>query len=123
MHEMIGLALGNAISILAGLHANASLARFFAGESGFCDLDPVRRSRNGSSCSLRQKRQHGRRFSCVPIGRYPYRWLTYYLGGAERGGPFSVCVADGVAAGKPTECFNPNAAMICAEALSRKEVM
>jgi len=66
---------------------------------------------------------HGRRFSCVPIGRYPYRWLTYYLGGAERGGPFSVCVADGVAAGKPTECFNPNAAMICAEALSRKEAM
>jgi hypothetical protein len=35
MHEMIGLALRNAISILAGLHANASLARFIAGESGF----------------------------------------------------------------------------------------
>ena len=122
MHEMIGLALDNAISILAGLHANASLPASSQANPGF-DLDPVRRSRNGSSCSLRQKRQHGRRFSCVPIGRYPYRWLTYCLRGAERGAPFSVCVADGVAAGKPTECFNPNAAMICAEALSRKEVM
>jgi len=88
------------------------------------DLDPVRRSRNGSSCSLRQKRRLTRAaFFVRPIGRYPYRWLTYYLGGAERGAPFSVCVADGVAAGKPTECFNPNAAMICAEALLRKEVM
>src|SRR4030088_554652 len=113
MHEMIGLALDNAISILAGLHANASLARFIAGEPGFCDLDPVRRSRNGSRCSLRQRRRHGRRFSCVPVGPYSYRWLPCYLGGAERGGPFSVWVADGVAAGKPTECFNPNAAMIC----------
>jgi hypothetical protein len=28
---------------------------------------------------------------------------------------------DGVAAGEPTECFNPNAAVIRAEALSRKE--
>jgi hypothetical protein len=35
MHEMIGLALDNAISILAGLHSNPSLARFIAGESGF----------------------------------------------------------------------------------------
>jgi hypothetical protein len=28
---------------------------------------------------------------------------------------------DGVAAGEPTECFNPNAAVMRAEALSRKE--
>jgi hypothetical protein len=28
---------------------------------------------------------------------------------------------DGVAAGEPTECFNPNAAVMCAEALSRKK--
>src|SRR3981189_3186164 len=34
--------------------------------------------------------------------------------------PF-VASDDGVAAGEPTECFNPNAAVMCAEALSRKE--
>jgi hypothetical protein len=28
---------------------------------------------------------------------------------------------DGVTAGEPTECFNPNAAVMRAEALSRKE--
>jgi hypothetical protein len=28
---------------------------------------------------------------------------------------------DGIAAGEPTECFNPNAAVMRAEALSRKE--
>jgi hypothetical protein len=32
--------------------------------------------------------------------------------------PFDV--ADGITAGEPTECFNPNAAVMCAEALSRK---
>jgi hypothetical protein len=55
MPEMIGLAFDNAISILAGLHANASLPASSQANPGF-DLDPVRRSRNGSSCSLRQKR-------------------------------------------------------------------
>lgn len=34
--------------------------------------------------------------------------------------PFVAC-DDGVSAGEPTECFNPNAAVIRAEALSRKE--
>jgi hypothetical protein len=34
--------------------------------------------------------------------------------------PF-VAADDGIAAGEPTECFNPNAAVIRAEALSRKE--
>jgi hypothetical protein len=34
--------------------------------------------------------------------------------------PF-VASDDGVAAGEPTECFNPNAAVMRAEALSRKE--
>jgi hypothetical protein len=34
--------------------------------------------------------------------------------------PF-VASDDGVAAGEPTECFNPNGAVIRAEALSRKE--
>ena len=33
--------------------------------------------------------------------------------------PF-VAAHDGIAAGEPTECFNPNAAIIRAEALSRK---
>jgi hypothetical protein len=28
---------------------------------------------------------------------------------------------DGIAAGEPTECFNPAAVVMCAEALSRKE--
>jgi hypothetical protein len=28
---------------------------------------------------------------------------------------------DGIAAGEPTECFNPNAAVMRAEALSRKQ--
>jgi hypothetical protein len=34
--------------------------------------------------------------------------------------PF-VAADDGIAAGEPTECFNPNAAVMHAEALSRKE--
>lgn len=34
--------------------------------------------------------------------------------------PF-VAADDGIAAGEPTECFNPNAAAMRAEALSRKE--
>ena len=34
--------------------------------------------------------------------------------------PF-VAADDGIAAGEPTECFNPNAAVTRAEALSRKE--
>jgi hypothetical protein len=33
----------------------------------------------------------------------------------------SRCRSDGIAAGEPTECFNPNAAIMRAEALSRKE--
>jgi hypothetical protein len=41
--------------------------------------------------------------------------VTYYVAL-----PF-VAGDDGVAAGEPTECFNPNAAAILAEALSRKE--
>jgi hypothetical protein len=32
-----------------------------------------------------------------------------------------IASGDGVAAGEPTECFNPNAAVMRAEALSRKE--
>jgi len=34
--------------------------------------------------------------------------------------PF-VAADDGIAAGEPTECFTPNAAVMRAEALSRKE--
>lgn len=34
--------------------------------------------------------------------------------------PF-VAADDGIAAGEPTECFNPNAAVMRAEVLSRKE--
>ena len=34
--------------------------------------------------------------------------------------PF-VAADDGIAAGEPTECFNPNAAVMRAKALSRKE--
>lgn len=34
--------------------------------------------------------------------------------------PF-VAADDGIAAGEPTECFNPNAAVMRAETLSRKE--
>jgi hypothetical protein len=41
--------------------------------------------------------------------------VTYYVAL-----PF-VARDDGVAAGEPTECFNPNAAVMRAEALSRKE--
>jgi len=41
--------------------------------------------------------------------------VTYYVAL-----PF-VASDDGVAAGEPTECFNPNAAVMRAEALSRKE--
>jgi hypothetical protein len=41
--------------------------------------------------------------------------VTYYVAL-----PF-VARDDGVAAGEPTECFNRNAAAMCAEALSRKE--
>jgi hypothetical protein len=42
--------------------------------------------------------------------------VTYYVAL-----PF-VAADDGIAAGEPTECFNPNAAVMRAEALSRKEV-
>ena len=41
--------------------------------------------------------------------------VTYYVAL-----PF-VVADDGVAPGKPVECFNPNAAVMRAEALSRKE--
>jgi hypothetical protein len=41
--------------------------------------------------------------------------VTYYVAL-----PF-VAADDGIAAGEPTECFNPNAAVMRAEALSRKE--
>jgi hypothetical protein len=41
--------------------------------------------------------------------------VTYYVAL-----PF-VAAADGIAAGEPTECFNPVAAVMLAEALSRKE--
>jgi hypothetical protein len=41
--------------------------------------------------------------------------LTYYVAL-----PF-VASEDGIAAGEATECFNPNAAVMRAEALSRKE--
>jgi hypothetical protein len=41
--------------------------------------------------------------------------VTYYVAL-----PF-IAIDDGVAAGEPTECFNPNAAVMRAEALSRKE--
>ena len=41
--------------------------------------------------------------------------VTYYVAL-----PFVVS-DDGVAAGEPTECFNPNAAVMRAEAMSRKE--
>ena len=41
--------------------------------------------------------------------------VTYYVAL-----PF-VAADDGVAAGEPTECFNPNAVVMRAEALSRKE--
>jgi hypothetical protein len=34
--------------------------------------------------------------------------------------PF-IATDDGIAAGEPTECFNPNAAVMRAEALARKE--
>ena len=42
--------------------------------------------------------------------------MTYYVAL-----PF-VASDDGVAAGEPTECFNPMAVVMRAEALSRKEV-
>jgi hypothetical protein len=41
--------------------------------------------------------------------------VTYYVAL-----PF-IAADDGVAAGEPTECFNPNAVVMRAEALSRKE--
>jgi hypothetical protein len=41
--------------------------------------------------------------------------VTYYVAL-----PF-VAADDGIAAGEPTECFNPNAAVMRAEALARKE--
>ena len=41
--------------------------------------------------------------------------VTYYVAL-----PF-VAANDGVAAGEPTECFNPTAAVMTAEALSRRE--
>jgi hypothetical protein len=41
--------------------------------------------------------------------------VTYYVAL-----PF-VAADDGIAAGEPTECFNPNAAVMRAEAPSRKE--
>jgi hypothetical protein len=42
--------------------------------------------------------------------------VTYYVAL-----PFVVAGDDGIAAGEPTECFNPDAAVMRAEALSRKE--
>jgi hypothetical protein len=42
--------------------------------------------------------------------------VTYYVAL-----PFVVASDDGIAAGEPTECFNPDAAVMRAEALSRKE--
>ena len=42
--------------------------------------------------------------------------VTYYVSL-----PF-VAADDGIAAGEPTECFNPTAAVMRAEALSRREV-
>ena len=42
--------------------------------------------------------------------------MTYYVAL-----PF-VAADDGIAAGEPAECLNPNTAVMCAEALSRKEV-
>jgi hypothetical protein len=41
--------------------------------------------------------------------------VTYYVAL-----PFAAA-DDGITAGEPTECFNPNAAVMRAEALSRKE--
>jgi hypothetical protein len=41
--------------------------------------------------------------------------VTYYVAL-----PF-IAADDGVTAGEPTECFNPNAAVLRAEVLSRKE--
>jgi hypothetical protein len=41
--------------------------------------------------------------------------VTYYVAL-----PF-IATDDGIAPGEPTECFNPNAAVMRAEALSRKE--
>jgi hypothetical protein len=41
--------------------------------------------------------------------------VTYYVAL-----PF-IATNDGIAAGEPIECFNPNAAVMCAEALFRME--
>jgi hypothetical protein len=41
--------------------------------------------------------------------------VTYYVA------LLFVAADDGIAAGEPTECFNPNAAVMRAEALARKE--
>jgi hypothetical protein len=43
-----------------------------------------------------------------------------YAASSFRSLPF-IAADDGVAAGEPTECFNPTAAVMRAEALSRKE--
>jgi hypothetical protein len=41
--------------------------------------------------------------------------VTYFVA------PLFVATDDGIAAGEPTECFNPSAVVMRAEALSRKE--
>ena len=76
-----------------------------------------------------QLKHRGADFAAIDNGTYrehhsPVRsssWIqamaevTYYVAL-----PF-VTADDGIAAGEPTECFNPNAAVMRAEALSRKE--
>jgi hypothetical protein len=61
---------------------------------------------------MKTRRQSG----TVSVGRSEAMTeVTYYVAI-----PF-VAADDGIAAGEPTECFNPNAAVMRAEALSRKE--
>jgi hypothetical protein len=55
------------------------------------------------------------RVNFVPMRANVMAEVTYFVAL-----PF-VASDDGVAAGEPTECFNPNAAVMRAEALSRKE--
>jgi hypothetical protein len=58
----------------------------------------------------------GRRYTPGFVGsQMAVAEVTYYVAL-----PF-VANEDGTAAGEPTECFNPNAAVMRAEALSRKE--
>jgi len=49
-------------------------------------------------------------------------FLTLTQFGDWHARPF-VASNDGIAAGEPAECFNPNAAVMCAEALSRMEAI